>query len=190
MFVMVNIIIVHGTGGSPEGNWFPWLKGRLEKLGCRVFVPKFPTPENQSLDNWMKAFEGYAHYLDEGSIVVGHSLGPAFLLSVLEKYDVKIRAAFFVAGFAGLLGNTEFDTLNRTFVDKKFDWEKIRRSCKKFYVINSDRDPYVPIEKGESLAKNLGVELTVLKDAGHINSESGYTKFDMLLGKIKNELKS
>ena len=185
---MTNIIIIHGTGGNPNGNWFPWLKSELEKLDCRVFVPKFPTPENQSLENWLNAFKDYKQYLDENSIVVGHSLGPAFLLSVLEKLNRPIKAAFFVAGFTGLLNNSEFDELNKTFVTKNFDWAKIKNNCKKFYVINSDNDPYVPVEKGKILAENLGTELITLKNAGHINEEAGYTEFDFLLEKIKHEL--
>jgi len=185
---MTNIIIIHGTGGNPDRNWFPWLKSELEKLDCRVFVPKFPTPENQSLENWLHVFKDYEQYLDENSIVVGHSLGPAFLLSVLENLDRPIKIAFFVAGFTGLLNNFEFDELNETFVTKNFDWAKIKNNCKKFYVINSDDDPYVFLEKGETLAKNLGTELIVLKNAGHINAEAGYTKFGLLLEKIKNEL--
>ncbi len=185
---MTNIIIIHGTGGSPNGNWFPWLKSELEKLDCRVFVPKFPTPQNQSLDNWLKIFKDYEKYLDENSIVVGHSLGPAFLLSVLENIKRPIKAAFFVAGFTGLLNNLEFDELNKTFVTKRFDWAKIRNNCKKFYVINSDNDPYGSLERGKIFTKNLGTELITLKNAGHINLEAGYSKFDFLLEKIKNEL--
>jgi len=44
-------IILHGTMGSPEGNWFPWLKSQLEN-DYNVYVPQFPTPENQTKDNW------------------------------------------------------------------------------------------------------------------------------------------
>ncbi len=190
---MTNVFIIHGTGGTPEINWFPWLKKELEKSGCKVFVPIFPTPENQSLESWLKVFEKYKKYLGEESIIIGHSLGPAFLLSVLENLNKPIRAAFFVSGFISFLNNPvseglNFDELNKTFVNKKFYWEKIRKNCKKFYVINSDDDPYVPLEKGRILAKTLGTELIVLKNAGHINQESGYTKFDLLLEMIKKEI--
>ena len=91
---MTNVFIIHGAYGHPNENWFPWLKSELEKLGCKVFVPKFPTPENQSLENWLKVFKDYKQYLNENSIVVGHSLGPAFLLNILENLDKPIKAAF------------------------------------------------------------------------------------------------
>ncbi len=182
---MLNIIIIHGTGGSPNENWFPWLKSELEKLNHRVFVPEFPTPKNQSLKNWLDVFKNYEQYLDKNTIVVGHSLGAAFLLNVLEKLDRPIKSAFFVSGFLGLLNNPEFDELNKTFTTKSFDWDKIKSNCEEFCVINSNNDPYEPIEKGKELAKNLNVKLTIIKNAGHINSESGYDKFELLLEKIK-----
>ncbi|MFH0701208.1 MAG: alpha/beta hydrolase, partial [Candidatus Woesearchaeota archaeon] len=115
---MTNIFIIHGSYGSPQENWFPWLKAELEKLGCPVFVLKFPTPEKQSLESWMKVFNKYEKEINDKSIVVGHSLGPAFLLSFLEKHRVK--AAFFVAGFVGKLDNSNFDSINDTFVNKSF----------------------------------------------------------------------
>lgn len=184
---MTNVFIIHGSYGNPEENWFPWLKEELEKLGHQVFVPRFPTPKNQSLENWLHVFKQYENELDEDSIVVGHSLGPAFLLSVLEKAEKKIKAAFFVAPFVSFLGNGTFDRVNKTFYNK-FNWGKIKQNCKKFYIFHSDSDPYVPIEKAEEVAEELNTQIILVEGAGHFNEETGYKKFDFLLEKIKKEI--
>lgn len=160
---MNNIFIIHGAYGHPQENWFPWLKSKLEKLGCRVFVPKFPTPKNQTLEKWLKIFEKYKQYLNENSILIGHSLGPAFLLNVLEKLNKPVKAAFFVSGFVGLLGNPDFDKINKTFVDKSFNWKRIKQNCKKFYVFHSDNDPYVPLKKRKNSQKILMLVLSLLR---------------------------
>ena len=185
---MNNVFIIHGTCGYPEENWFPWLKSELEKLGCKVFVPKFPTPENQSLENWLRVFEDYKQYLNKDSIVVGHSLGPAFLLNILEKVENPIKAAFFISGFTGVFGDSDFNKINKTFVDKVFDWKKIKRNCPKFFLFHSNNDPHIPLEKAEEFTKSLDVDLNIIENAGHFNKEAGYVKFELLLEKIKNEL--
>ena len=133
-------------------------------------------------------FLDYRKYLDNESIVIGHSLGVAFLINILESIDFEIKSAFFVAGFTDLLDKSEFDILNHTFVNKSFDWSKIKKNCKNFYVINSDNDPYVELEKGYFIAEKLDTELIVLKKAGHINQDSGYKEFPFLLNLIKNNL--
>ena len=181
---MVNILVIHGAYGSPEENWIPWLKKELESLGHTVIVPKFPTPENQTLDKWLAVFEEFRQFLS-GAIVVGHSLGVAFLLNILESNRAK--AAFFVAGVSGPLDN-KYDPTMTTFSHRKFDWNKIRKHCRKFYVFHSDSDPYIPLEKGQGLADNLGVRLIFVSNAGHFNAASGYTTFSLLLDKIKEEL--
>lgn len=178
----MNAIIIHGTYGNPKGNWFPWLKLELEKRNFKVYIPEFPTPENQNLENWFKVFDKYEKYLDENSIIIGHSLGVAFILNVLEKLNHQINAAFLVAGFIGLLNNPDFDVLNKTFTVKEFDWKKIRKNCKQFFVYNSDDDPYVPLEKGKEITENLGTELIIVKGAKHF----GKTKFPLLLKDIEN----
>lgn len=182
---MTNILVIHGSFGHPKENWLPWLKSKLEKLKCKVFIPKFPTPKNQSLKNWLRVFRGYRKYLDRNSIVVGHSLGSAFLLNVLEGLGHPARAAFFISMFTKLPNNLE---ANKSFTDRRFDWEKIRQNCKRFYVFHSNNDPYVPLKKARKLAENLGVGVILVKNAGHFNERTGYTKFNLLLEKIKSEL--
>ena len=115
---------------------------------------------------------------------MGHSLGAPFLLSILEKQ--KVKAAFFVAGFCSLPEN-EFKDKMSDFI-KNYDWEKIRQNCDYSFVFHSDNDPYVSIEKGKELVRNLNGDLTVVSGAGHFNSSAGSNKFELLLEKIKEIL--
>jgi hypothetical protein len=189
---MTKVFIIHGSYGNPNENWFPWLKEKLESEGHTVFVPEFPTPENQSLESWMEVFNDfYLSKIDEDTIFVGHSLGPAFILSILEKLNLPkpVKACFFVAGFLGLLGNKDFDEINKTFTTKEFNWKKISDTCEQFYVFHSDNDPYVPLQKANGLANNLKTEVVEIDDAGHFNKEAGYTKFPELLDYIQLSLR-
>ena len=106
--------------------------------------------------------------------------------SVLEKYDTKIKAALIIAAPIGIfpIKNYEGDKL---FLgnDFKFDWKKIKNHCKKFFVFHSDNDPYVSLENGQELAKNLNTNLIFIPNAGHFNKSAGYAKFYALFGKIE-----
>lgn len=182
---MPSFTLVHSTGGSPDETFFPWLRKELEKKECKVYAPQFPPPEKQSLQTWMEAFEPYWKYVNEETCFVGRSIGPAFILRLLEKAEIKIKAAFLIAGFCSELGLPQFKPLISTFVDKPFDWQKIRSGCGSFFVYNSDNDRYVPLEKGWELAKNLGCEVTVVKGADHFY----FKKFPQLLKDVKGVLK-
>lgn len=180
---MANIFIIHGVGGYPEENWFPWLRKELEKLGHNVIVPQFPTPENQTLENWLKKLEEFKEFIMPSTIFVGHSLGVPFVLNVIEIQPIK--AAFLVAGFVGEVGN-KFDDSMKTFAQRDFNWEKIRKNCENFTVFHSDNDPYVKLKKAEELAEHLGAKVNLVKGAGHFNKAAGYEIFDLLLGKIRS----
>jgi predicted alpha/beta hydrolase family esterase len=188
---MTNVFIIHGAYGNPDENWIPWLKGELEKLNYNVIVPKFPTPENQNLKNWLDVFSKYNNdkFLNSDTIFIGHSIGVAFLLNVLESKKMKkIKSAYFIAGFTGKLNNPKFDIINESFANKIFDWNAMKSNCNRIFVYHSDNDPYVPLAKAEDLAKNLNVKVNLVKNAGHFGTKAGYTKFELLLEKIKKEM--
>ncbi|MCB9359207.1 serine hydrolase family protein [Candidatus Woesearchaeota archaeon] len=178
---MTVIFLIHGAYGNPAENWFMWLREELEKLGHEVIAPRFPTPEDQKLENWLDIFKNYEDKLDKEAIVIGHSLGATFLLNLLEKN--KAKAMISVAGFSTLIDLQAFDEINESFI-KDFDWKRIKANCKKIIIFHSDNDPYVPLEFGENLAKALKTKVILIKDAGHFNEKSGYTKFPQLLDKV------
>lgn len=174
---MSNFIFIHSTGGNPDECFYPWLRKQLEKRGHKVYAPFFPTPIGQTLENWMKEFEPYWQYVNEETVFVGRSIGPAFILRLLEKPKVKAKAAFLIAGFCSDLGVHQYRPVINTFVDNRFKWEKIRNSCKRFFVYHSDNDPIVRLEKGRELSKKLRTKLRIVKGAKHF----WFRKFPQLL---------
>ncbi len=182
--VMAEVFMVHGSYGSPEENWFPWLKAELEKAGCWVYVPRFPTPQGQSLASWTKVFDSFEGNLRDEVVFIGHSVGCAFVLSVLESLKRPAKAAFLVAGWTGSLGIPRFDTINKSFTERQFDWEKIKAGCRRFHVYASDDDPYVPFTLSAGLAKKLGAPVSLVKRAGHFNDAAGCKRFEVLLGDV------
>ena len=83
---MKNALIIHGTEGYPEENWFPWLKQELEKRGYEVFVPQFPSPPKvpAKIAEWFDVLKNYEQHVNGDTIIIGHSLGGVFTLRILE----------------------------------------------------------------------------------------------------------
>src|SRR3989338_5795089 len=110
---MATIFIFHGIYGNPDENWFPWLKRELEQAGHEVIVPAFPNADKPQLEEWLKFFDQYNKKLDANTIFIGHSLGGAFALRLLERMIQPIYACFLIASVSGVMGN-EFDPLMTT----------------------------------------------------------------------------
>ena len=179
----MNFFIIHGVYANPDANWFTWLKNELEKIGYEVIIPHFPTPLDQSLESWLRTISHYEYKINEDTILIGHSLGAAFILNYLEQASKKIKAAFLIAGFFKPIGS-EYDKLNETFINKNFDWKKIKNNCGKFFVIGSDNDEYISIGITKDLAKSLGAKLKIIHNGGHLNKKAGFDKFPELLDLI------
>src|SRR5687767_10110875 len=132
----MNIILFHGTSGSPQHFWFPWLKTELEKAG-HIFIANHyedmnRTPINEFLPKVLKDIS-----LTEDTILVSHSSGGPFILSVLEQSKVKVFRAILVAGFCSELPGDK-----NVILQSSYDWEAIRKNANSFVFINSDNDPW------------------------------------------------
>lgn len=181
-----NILIFHGTEGYPEENWFPWLKQKLEDMGHAVFVPQFPSPPiiSAKIAEWFDVLKNYEQYINENTILIGHSLGGIFTLRVLEKLSHPVHTVALIGTPIGIRPILNYDRDN-SFSGFEFNWQSMPQKARNFFVFHSDNDPYVSLNNGEQLAKYLGVALTFVPNAGHFNKKAGYVKFDLLLEKLK-----
>ena len=181
-----NAFIFHGTEGYPEENWFPWIKEKLEVKGLQVFVPQFPSPPGlpASADKWFDILKEYEQHINEKTILIGHSLGGVFTLRILERLKHSVKAVFLVGTPIGVKPILNYDRDNG-FSGFDFNWNEIIEKSDKFFVFQSNNDPYVSLGNGEQLAEKLKIELSFAPNAGHFNAKAGYLKFDKLWDKMK-----
>ncbi len=178
---MKNALILHGTGNNSRGNWFPWLKGELEKRGFNVWVPDLPASDKPNIKRYNDYILGRRWEFNDKTVLIGHSSGAVAVLGLLQHLpeNVIVDTCVLVASFKDNLGSADFNGL----FEEPFDFEKIKKHAKQFIFIHSDDDPYCPLDHAKFLAKKLGGKLIIKKGQGHFNLEKGpeYKQFPLIL---------
>lgn len=178
---MKTAIILHGTLGSPEGNWFQWLKTELEAKGLQVWLPELPHAEQPSLTSWVEFVHTNCPFpINEETLIVGHSSGAILSLILAQQNKQPIGAVVAVSVFHDNSLNWE---PNSKLFDVTFDWNAIQNNTKKLLFIHSDSDPYVPLDQAKYVADHCSAEMIVIPGQGHFNLEQSpeYKTFPKLL---------
>ncbi len=167
---MKKVFMVHGFEGSPNGGWRPWLMAELEKRGIYACALSMPNSAEPICAEWVNEISRHINKDDE-VYLVGHSLGVPAILRYLESAPLGIIAgAVLISGPSKKNDNRKIDS----FLDKPFDWENIKPKEGKFKIIHGDNDPNVPFNNAETLSRELGGELIVVKNGGHLSGHDGY----------------
>lgn len=183
---MNNYFIIHGSFGSPFSNWFIWLQNYISSNNKEVYVPQFPTGIGmQNYDNWNKLLKYYLELglINKNTTIIGHSIAPIFICKFLIENKVKVKKLIFVCGFNNYFGiNKEYDEVNKTmYID---NIEKVKEYSDDIICFYSDNDPYVKYEIEKDFANKIATKQVYIPNAGHINSESGYDKFEKIINYI------
>jgi len=174
---MKNALILHGTSGTPNDFWFPWLKIELEKKGYTTSVPQLPNADNPDLKVWLP-FILDNFKINAETVIIGHSSGCPLILSILENTVVKIKQVVLVAGFIEPL-NGEL----KAILQENYDWAKIKSHAEEFVFFNSDNDPWgCDDTMGRRMFDSLGGTLIIRHDGhfGSIKYDQPYREFPLL----------
>jgi len=104
-------VIFHGSYGTINENWIPWLKSKLEELGQEVLLEQFPVESYkevmqkekgyassmQNKENWEKHFLSlYTSHIKQHPhvIFIGHSIAPVFYYMLLKSIKFPYREQF------------------------------------------------------------------------------------------------
>lgn len=179
---MKRAVIIHGTGGNPQGNWFPWLKGRLEAAGYEVWVPKMPnneTPNRQVYNDFL--FGAGWDFTD--NIVIGHSSGAVSVLNLLmDERCPHIKLGVPVGAWAHMRDSDlespeRFDNL---FPPNGFDFKRITSQTDELVYIHGDNDPFCPLDQAKWLAAQTNSEIIVIPGGKHLRGAEGFTELPAL----------
>lgn len=184
---MKRAVILHGTLGSPDGNWFAWLKSELERRGLEVWLPQLPRPEQPSLRQEAEFVHANCPFpLDGDTVVVGHSSGAILALVLAQQQAISFGGIVAVSVFHD---NSLCWDPNSKLFDVALDWPKIVAGVKKLLFVHSDNDPYVPLSQAQYAADNCHAELVIIPGQGHFNLERSpdYHVFPRLVGLMEQK---
>lgn len=149
-------LLLHGTDGSPEDAWMPWLKASLEDRGYEVLAPELPnssTPDRLVYNNYIF---GLGFDLNQ-SLVIGHSSGAVEILNLLDDSRCPVVGkAVMIAPWLTSKGTimeqqpTKYGPIHG---DGRYDFNRIKSKADKIMVIHSDDDPYCPYAQGQEIAE-------------------------------------
>lgn len=183
------VYIVHGYDASPKSHWFAWLKGEIEKSGARAEILTMPTPANPRLDEWLKTLRESVKF--EGEVyLVGHSLGCPTILNFLQSSAMggTVEGVVLVSGLAKPLSDPQFKILDE-FMDRDFDFERIKAAAKQRAVVAAKDDYIVPFSFSRELAGQIGAKFYEVEKGGHFLDRDGFTKLDLVYEILEKMMK-
>lgn len=167
------VLILHGLGGSDYPHWQAQLAADLIKQHYIVSFPMFPSRDNPKLDEWKECLKKEINHF-KPDIVVCHSLANVLWFHSCEELDISVEKLMLVAPVSRNRVVEAASTFYPYPIAKDL-------KAKDVLMLASTNDPYMSEEEALDLKELLNVEIKVLKDAGHINADSGFGSHDFAL---------
>jgi len=106
-------------------------------------------------------------------VFIGHSLGPLFILHLVEKFNLHLDSTIFVCPFLLHLKTSpwQINLVNKSFYKSDFDFTQLQRKISTSFVLYGTDDPYVETMQSLVFAKQLGSSVIGVVGGQHLNKE-------------------
>jgi predicted alpha/beta hydrolase family esterase len=141
-----------------------------------IIIPMMPSKYNAHYNEWKIWFEKIFPFLNDGVILIGHSLGGVFLAKYLSEnnFKFKIKQIHLVAPVYNMNGEVGDFILN-TFPGKFMD------NVNEVHIYHSADDSVVPISESEKYIEKIPTaKFHRFTDRGHFLDETFPELFDII----------
>ena len=167
------VLILHGWGGSDKPHWQAELASEIAKNYGTVSFPLLDNCHFPSKNRWLKQVKQILKDFKPDTVVC-HSLANTLWFWLCEEDSMPTVERLFMVSPPSLI--TEEKTI-KTFFPCSMPKHV---HAKEVQMIVSDTDPWVKMEEAQQIAEHYNIPLTIINDAGHINNDSGYGKWELI----------
>ena len=176
------VLILHGWGASDFPHWQSYLASELAKDYGKVSFLKFSNFDFPQLGMWKQELKDELQDF-KPDIVVCHSLANTLWFHLCAEGEIEeVEKLYLVAPPSMRCEIEELKSFFPIHMPKN-------PHAKKTILITSTTDPYLTQTEAKELQSSLEVEMKVLDNAGHINTDSGFGEWQWILDKIKEDIR-
>ncbi|MEK6902876.1 MAG: alpha/beta hydrolase [archaeon] len=177
---MTTLLLAHRWSGSPDADWYPWLKRQLEAEGVRVLIPKMPDVHHPKIESWVSTLQETLPTPNEKTYLIGHSIGCQAVLRYIETLPANptVGGLLLIAPWTKLK-NQEEETpeeraIAKPWMETPINWKKIFARATNTRAIFSTDDPYVDyVSESNNFRQKLNANILIEENMGHFTSHDG-----------------
>lgn len=165
-------LILHGWGGSDFPHWQSHLASEIAKNYGTVSFPLLDNCHFPSKNRWVKQVKKILEEFKPDTVVC-HSLANTLWFWLCQEEIVEVERLIMVS--PPRLNTTEATI--KTFFPCAIP-QNIH--AKNVELLVSDNDPWINTDEAEEMAIAINANYQVIKNAGHINANSGFGKWKLI----------
>ncbi|MDR2524154.1 MAG: alpha/beta hydrolase [Candidatus Nomurabacteria bacterium] len=177
---MSRVYIVHRWEGTPDSDWYVWLKRFLEARGFSVKILKMPHTKIPTVRSWTRYLQKNADF-SKDAFFVGHSVGRQTILRSLEQIEQKVGGVLLIAPWLTL---KNLDIISKIialpWLTRDIDFAKIKHLSARRVCVFSDNDRVVPLDNRQLFAEKFGAKTLIVKNKGHFTSDDGVNDMEFM----------
>lgn len=173
---MKKALFLHAWYATPKSDWYPWLNTELQKKGYEVWMPEIPTMPTKSPDmETMLKFLIEKNFIDDNTVVIGHSLGSVLALRLAER--VKFDKGILLAAW----DYNDLTPEHQSFWPNMMNHELVKKNVVGWVALISENDPYVTKFIAHEMADRLSAKAVDVGAKGHFLAKDGVLEVPEIL---------
>jgi len=164
-------VFIHGNETSHWSfAWAKWLKTELEALGHQTFFETMPDSINTRAKYWLPFMQDHIK-IGRDDVIIGWSSGGTAALRYAENHT--IHSTILVSPNYTDLDGDELE-VQSGFYDEPWSWESIKANQKAIALFTGGRDPYIPQEEFDDIARFTNAIRVQVADGDHFNTQQTF----------------